>query len=144
VTVVPARHTARMTPPKLPRVDEDDTATVAGRLREQAAAAYAEHNVLWAQAEALQVRAGEQMTLGDTLTEAANRLTAPVTEVFVDFSLIGHATEFTVRVHRAQRSQLREGDHVLVFDDDVPTMPAVVVQVRDDEPDVTFRLLTGK
>lgn len=65
----------------------------------------------------------------------------PMTTVFVDFSRIGQATRFTTRLRRELREQLRDGDHIEIYGDDVAPMPAVIVAVSDDRPDVEIQLL---
>jgi hypothetical protein len=62
-------------------------------------------------------------------------------DLYVDLNLIGHAREFTQWVSRRDRQLLHDGQQLTIWGFGGSPMRAVIVHVRADEPDVTFRLL---
>jgi hypothetical protein len=64
-----------------------------------------------------------------------------VSEIFIDYSVVGRATRFRTRVKAAVRQGLRDGDTVLVLGDDVPPAHARVVTVQSGNPEVELELL---
>lgn len=61
--------------------------------------------------------------------------------VFVDYSMVGHARRFSTRVGAAVRGQLHPGDTVVVSGDDVAPARARVLAVTADNPEVELQLL---
>lgn len=78
------------------------------------------------------------VTVNATMT--SEEVTA-VQEIFVDFSLIGHACRFSSRVTAAARGELHPGDTVVVSGDGVAPARALVLSVTADDPVVEFELL---
>jgi len=66
-----------------------------------------------------------------------------VSEIFVDYSVVGGAGRFQTRVKAVTRRRRRPGDTVVVHGDDVPSMQARVLVVADDRPDVELELISG-
>ena len=66
-----------------------------------------------------------------------------VSEIFVDYSVVGGARRVQTRVKAVTRRQLRPGDTVAVHGYDVPSMQARVLVVADDRPDVELELISG-
>ncbi|MCW2898923.1 MAG: hypothetical protein JWO67_1188 [Streptosporangiaceae bacterium] len=66
---------------------------------------------------------------------------AAVPEVFVDYSLVGHARRFRTRVKASVRRQLQIGDTVVVRGDDVAPADARVLGVAADDPEVELELI---
>lgn len=60
--------------------------------------------------------------------------------VFIDFSLVGHASTSSARIPARARRNLREGDRIVVFGDAVDPMPAVVLHIAEDDPNVVLEL----
>ena len=62
--------------------------------------------------------------------------------ILVDFNWLGHAKRFRVPLRPSIREQLRVGDEVLLYGDDVEDMLARVLAVSGGELDVEFQIIT--
>jgi hypothetical protein len=62
-------------------------------------------------------------------------------DVYIDFTLVGPAREFTQWVSPRDRRLMQDGQRLTLWGDGGSPARAVVVRVRGDDPDVTFRLL---
>ena len=75
---------------------------------------------------------------GDTLKD--EEVTA-VSEIFIDYSLVGRATRIRTRVKATVREGLHNGDTVVVLGDDVPPANARVLRVEAGNPEVELELI---
>jgi len=63
--------------------------------------------------------------------------------ILVDFNWLGHAERFRVPLRPSIRGQLRVGDEVLIYGDDVADLRARVLAVSSDELEVEFQIITS-